>query len=282
MSSLSLLPVNHSVHPSQYQGFSTEQLREHFLLLNLHTENSLNLTYTHYDRLIAGTVIPVTNEIPLLNYVNLKSDYFLEIREIVIINVGDPGSIRSNGTKYDLNKYDCLYGGKGTQEIIFSSDDNKNPAIFYILSSPAHAEYPMRLMKADEASPVSIGSAATSNERTIFKYIHLEGIQSCQLVMGLTILKNGSVWNTMPAHIHDRRSEIYFYFDLPADHRVLHFMGEANRTRNLVMGNLEAVLSPSWSIHAGCGTASYSFIWGMAGENKDYTDMDPFPAAQLF
>ena len=151
-----------------------------------------------------------------------------------------------------------------------------------MLSAPAHASFPTRLMKAAEASPVSIGATETSNERTIYKYIHTDGIESCQLVMGLTTLKNGSVWNTMPAHIHDRRSEIYYYFDLPQDQRIMHFMGEPSRTRNLVVSNHEAVLSPSWSIHAGCGTSSYSFIWGMAGENKDYTDMDPFPAAELF
>lgn len=282
MSSLGLLPVSHPVHPSQYQGFTTDQLRAHFLLTNLQKENTLNLAYTHYDRLIAGTVIPLNSEVLLLNYINLKSQYFLEMREIGIINIGGKGRILLDETTYDLDKYDCLYAGKGVQKVQFSSVDKSDPAIFYLLSSPAHAMYPSRLMKAAEASPVSIGSPATSNERTIYKYIHLEGIQSCQLVMGLTILKTGSVWNTMPAHIHDRRSEIYLYFDLPAEHRVMHFMGEPNRTRNLVIGNLQAVLSPSWSVHAGCGTSSYSFIWGMAGENKDYTDMDSFPAAQIF
>lgn len=282
MSSLSQLPVIHAVHQSQYQGFSTEELRQFFLVTNLRKENSLNLTYTHYDRLITGTVIPVNSEIPLLNYVNLKSDYFLERRELGIINIGGAGVVTAGGNQYQLNKYDCLYAGMGTQQIVFSSSDANSPALFYVLSSTAHKDYPVRLMKADEASPVSIGSAATSNERTIYKYIHVDGIQSCQLVMGLTILKNGSVWNTMPSHIHDRRSEIYLYFDVPEDHRVMHFMGEPNRTRNIVMANLEAVLSPSWSIHSGCGTSSYSFIWGMAGENKDYTDMDPFPASQLF
>ena len=282
MSSPNTLPVNHPVHPSQYQGFSTEELRQHFLVSNLHKENVLNLTYTHYDRLITGTLIPVNSEILLTNFINLKSEYFLERREMGIINVGGSGCICANGTTFDLDKYDCLYAGKGIREIKFTSVEGKNPAIFYLLSSQAHKEFPLTCMKAAEASPLSIGSSATSNERTIYKYIHLEGIQSCQLVMGLTILKNGSVWNTMPAHIHDRRSEIYFYFDIPDEQRVMHFMGEPNRTRNLVVNNLEAVLSPSWSIHAGCGTASYSFIWGMAGENKDYTDMDPFPAAQLF
>ena len=276
------LPVIHAVHQSQYQAFTTEQLREYFLFGNLSKQDLFNFTYTHYDRLIAGTAIPVANELSLLTYINLKSDFFLERREIGIINIGGAGTINADGKLYELEKYDCLYAGKGVQQVSFSSTDKQSPAIFYMLSAPSHAVYPTRLMKANEASPVSIGSAATSNERTIYKYIHMDGIESCQLVMGLTILKNGSVWNTMPAHIHDRRSEIYFYFDVPQDQKVMHFMGEPNRTRNLVVGNHEAVLSPSWSIHAGCGTASYSFIWGMAGENKDYTDMDPFPAAQLF
>ena len=279
--SLFALPVNHAVHPSQLELFTTEQLRSYFLLGNLSKQDEFNFTYTHYDRLIVGTVIPVKSALSLLNYANLKSNFFLERREMGVINIGGSGKITIDGKEFDLDKYDCLYAGKGVQQVTFSSKDIASPAIFYTLSAPAHAGFATRLMKAGEASPVSIGAAATSNERTIYKYIHLDGIESCQLVMGLTILKNGSVWNTMPSHIHDRRSEIYLYFDVPQDQRVMHFMGEPTRTRNLVMGNLDAVLSPSWSIHSGCGTASYSFIWGMAGENKDYTDMDPFPAAQL-
>ena len=272
--SLTTLPVIHAIHPSQYQSFSTEQLRDYFLLTHLSKQDGFNLTYTHYDRLIVGTVIPVVNDLALSNYNNLKSDFFLHRRELGIINVGGSGRITADGKLYELDKYDCLYAGKGVQQITFSSTHKESPAIFYMLSAPAHLAYPTRLMKASEASPVSIGSASTSNERTIYKYIHLDGIESCQLVMGLTILKNGSVWNTMPSHIHDRRSEIYFYFDVPQDQKVMHFMGEPHRTRNLVIGNLEGVLSPSWSIHSGCGTASYSFIWGMAGENLVFTDMD--------
>ncbi len=277
---LQQLTVLHAVHPTQYQQFTTEQLREFFLITNLRQPNQFNLTYTHYDRLITGTVIPTTPQ-TLPTYDNLKSNYFLERREIGIINIGGAGRVKVDGRIYDLEKYDCVYAGKGSEEVIFTSADIANPAIFYLLSSPAHAVHETKLMRGSEASPTTLGSAATSNERTIYKYIHLDGIQSCQLVMGLTKLATGSVWNTMPSHVHDRRVEIYYYFDLAEDQRIMHFMGEPNRTRNIVIANHEAVASPSWSIHSGCGTANYSFIWGMAGENKDYTDMEPQPAACL-
>jgi len=251
------------------------------LLTDLKKTDSLNLTYTHYDRLIAGTVIPSAAEVSLPTYENLKSSFFLERRELGIINVGGKGTVTVDGTAFSLEKYDCVYAGMGSKEVLFNSEDAANPALFYLLSSPAHATYPTRLLKGSEASPVSLGSQATSNERTIYKYIHLEGVQSCQLVMGLTVLKTGSVWNTMPSHLHDRRCEVYFYFDVAEDQRVMHFMGGAKETKNIVIANHEAVLSPAWSIHSGCGTASYSFIWGMAGENKDYADIDPLPAASL-
>jgi 4-deoxy-L-threo-5-hexosulose-uronate ketol-isomerase len=281
MSLVHYLPVVHAVHPTQYPSFTTEELRSLFLLTDLKKTDSLNLTYTHYDRLIAGTVIPEKGEVELPTYINLKSSFFLERRELGIINVGGGGTVTVDGTSFSLEKYDCVYAGMGSKEVKFKSDDAASPALFYLLSSPAHATYPTRLLKGHEASPVSLGSQATSNERTIYKYIHLEGVQSCQLVMGLTVLKTGSVWNTMPSHLHDRRSEVYFYFDVAEDQRVMHFMGGAQQTKNIVIANHEAVLSPSWSIHSGCGTASYSFIWGMAGENKDYSDIDPLPAISL-
>lgn len=277
MSTLATLPVIYAVHPSQYQNFTTDQLRQEFLVTNPGTTGELNLTYTHYDRLIAGTVVPGRTKVSLDNYVNLKSEFFLERRELGVININGKGTITVDGTSYELEKYDCLYVGMGSKDVSFSGD-----ATFYLLSSTAHRTCETRLMKGSEASPSTLGSSATSNERTIYKYIHMQGIESCQLVMGLTILKEGSVWNTMPSHIHDRRSEIYFYFDLADDQRVMHFMGEPNRTRNIVVANQDIVISPTWSIHSGCGTASYSFVWGMAGENKDYTDMDPFPASKLF
>jgi 4-deoxy-L-threo-5-hexosulose-uronate ketol-isomerase len=282
MPSTNPLPVLFAVHPSQYQSFSTAELRRYFLLTDLAKVNSINLIYTHYDRLIAGTIIPENGGMNLPSFENLKSNFFLERRELGVINVGGKGNISVEGKIYSLEKYDCLYIGMGSKEIIFSGVDAKASPLFYLLSSPAHAGYATTLMKAQEASPLEMGSDATSNARTIYKYIYMDGIQSCQLVMGLTILKKGSVWNTMPSHIHDRRAEIYFYFDLAEDQRIMHFMGEPHQTRNIVIANNEAVASPSWSIHSGCGTSNYSFVWGMAGENKDYTDMDPFPAASLF
>lgn len=281
MASLQSLPVAHNVHPTQYTTFTTEQLRDFFLLTDLKKTNNLNLTYTHLDRMIVGTVIPVKKSIALPTYENLKSTYFLERRELGVINVGGVGIITVDGKEYSLGKYDCLYVGKGSKKVTFKSKSDKTPALFYLLSAPAHAEYPTKLLKGEDATPTKLGSQKTSNERTVYKYIYLDGVQSCQLVMGLTVLAEGSVWNTMPSHVHDRRSEIYFYFDVAADQRVLHLMGEPQQTKNIVIGNHEAVLSPSWSIHSGCGTSNYSFIWGMAGENKDYADMDPAPTATL-
>jgi 4-deoxy-L-threo-5-hexosulose-uronate ketol-isomerase len=281
MSSLQTMPIVHAVHPSQYSSFTTSDLRNLFLLPNLKQTDTFNLTYTHYDRLIAGTVIPVSGSINLPTYYNLKSNFFLERRELGIINVGGVGTVTVDGVDYTVEKLDCVYAGMGCKEVSFKSNDATNTALFYLLSAPAHAVHATRLMKGSEASPVALGSSATCNERVIYKYIHLEGIQSCQLVMGLTVLATGSVWNTMPSHLHDRRSEVYFYFDVAEDQRVMHFMGGANETKNIVIANHQAVLSPSWSIHSGCGTANYSFIWGMAGENKDYADVEPLPATSL-
>lgn len=281
MSSVSKLQLSYAVHPAQYATFTTQQLRESFLLTNLTSNNQFNLTYTMYDRLIAGTVIPVNEVLHLPTYEILKSSFFLERREMGIINVGGGGTVTVDGTSFQLNKYDCVYAGMGSKEVSFASTDANAPALFYLLSSPAHTNYPTRLLKGSEASPVTLGSSDTCNERTIYKYIHLQGVQSCQLVMGLTVLATGSVWNTMPSHVHDRRSEVYFYFDVADDQRVMHFMGEPQQTKNIVVANHQAVLSPEWSIHSGCGTANYSFIWGMAGENKDYSDIDPVPTSSL-
>ena len=281
MSSVSKLPLAYAVHPVQYATFTTQQLRDSFLLTNLTVRNQFNLTYTMYDRLIAGTVIPVGEVLHLPTYEILKSSFFLERRELGIINVGGEGTVTVDGTSFQLNKYDCVYAGMGSKEVSFASSDANTPALFYLLSSPAHTNYPTRLLKGNEASPVTLGSSDTCNERTIYKYIHLQGVQSCQLVMGLTVLATGSVWNTMPSHVHDRRSEVYFYFDVADDQRVMHFMGEPQQTKNIVVANHQAVLSPEWSIHSGCGTANYSFIWGMAGENKDYSDIDPVPTSSL-
>ena len=224
--------------------------------------------------MVVGIVKPVAGSIALDSYPNLRSDYFLERREMGVINVGGNGEIIADGTKYSLKKLDCLYIGKGVKNVEFSKSDEQFPPVFFILSAPAHASYATTLMTAEASSKVDLGSTQTANQRTIYKYIHRDGIQSCQLVMGLTTLHQGSVWNTMPAHTHDRRMEIYFYFDVPEEQRVFHYMGEPTETRHILIGNHEAVVSPPWSIHSGSGTTNYSFIWGMAGENMEFTDMD--------
>jgi 4-deoxy-L-threo-5-hexosulose-uronate ketol-isomerase len=267
--------------PKEVATMHTDELRKNFLCESLLQDDEINYIYSHYDRMITGGVKPVTQSIELANHLELRADYFLERREIGIINVGGTGTIIADGTTYTLEKLSCLYAGKGVKAISFASADAANPALFFLLSVPAHHSYPTQLMSKEEASPVSLGTPETSNERTIYKYIHLDGIKSCQLVMGLTVLKNGSVWNSVPPHTHTRRMEVYFYFDLPAAQRVFHFMGQPTETRHLVIANHQAVISAPWSIHCGCGSSNYSFIWGMAGENLTFTDMDPLAISDL-
>lgn len=267
--------------PTETGGMNTQQLRENFLLENIMQPGKIELVYSHYDRMIVGGVVPANTAIDLPNEGELKADFFLERREMGIINVGGNGKVYAGGTTYELEKLECVYLGKGTEKVSFSSTDAANPAMFYLLSVPAHQAYPNRKMTKTEASPVNLGDISTSNKRTIYKYIHNDGIQSCQLVMGLTTLEEGSVWNSVPPHTHTRRMEAYFYFDLHEAHRVMHFMGEPQETRHLVIANNEAVLSAPWSMHFGVGTSSYGFIWGMAGENKEFTDMDPVAIASI-
>lgn len=254
--------------------YDTDRLREEFLIQDLFTPNKINLTYSHYDRIIAGGAYPTTEEIELVGGKELGSDFFLEKRELGVINVGGSGVITLDGTEYTLNSRDAIYVGKGTKEVKFKSLDSSNPAKFYINSAPAHMEYPTVKISLEDARKVKLGSLATSNKRTINQYIHPDVCNSCQLVMGMTMLEDGSIWNSMPCHTHDRRMEVYFYFDMEEDTRVFHFMGEPHETRHIIMKNEEAVISPSWSIHSGVGTASYTFIWGMIGENQTFTDMD--------
>lgn len=241
----------------------------------------IQLTYSHYDRMIIGGLIPLDRPLELPNPAELRADFFLERRELGIINIGGNGSVTTGSQSFKLNKLDCLYLGQGTKQVQFSSNSADNPAQFYLLSAPAHRSYPNQLMTAAESNPNQLGGPTTANARTIFKYIHPDGIESCQLVMGLTILENGSVWNTMPPHTHDRRMEVYCYFDIPEGQRVLHLMGQSDETRHLWISNLQAVISPPWSIHAGCGTMAYSFIWGMAGENQSFADMDQITLGSL-
>ena len=267
--------------PQEVKQMTTDQLRENFLIPTLMQPDAVTLTYSHYDRVIIGGVMPVTQTVELPNYPELRADYFLERRELGVINVGGAGEIEIDGTTFSLDKQDCVYAGKGTRVVSFRSVSSENPALFYLLSAPAHHEFEAVLMKKEEAMPTKMGALETSNERTIYKYIHKDGLQSCQLVMGLTVLATGSVWNTMPAHTHDRRMEAYFYFDVPENQAVVHFMGEPQETRHLLVHNHQAIISPPWSIHSGCGTSNYAFIWGMAGENKDYSDMDPVKITEL-
>lgn len=260
---------------------NTQQQRDNFLIQNLMVPGSLKLTYTHYDRMIVGGVVPAATAVTLSNEDELKANFFLERREMGIINVGGKGTVIADGVDYEIEKLECVYLGKGTKDVSFSCSNADAPAMFYLLSVPAHQTYPNRKMTKAEASPVNLGDISTSNKRTIYKYIHNDGIQSCQLVMGLTTLEDGSVWNSVPPHTHTRRMEAYFYFDLHETQRVMHFMGEPQETRHLVIANNEAVVSPPWSMHFGVGTANYGFIWGMAGENKEFTDMDPVPVGTI-
>ncbi len=275
------MKVLHSVHPNDFKCYDTGLIRERFLANGLAKANEINFVYTHYDRLIAGVANPVDQTISLPTYSNLRAAYFLERREIGIINVGGDGIVVADGVSYKLERLTCLYIGKGIKNVTFAAIDAGQAPVFYLLSAPAHAGYPTTLMAISQAAKVNAGDALTANRRTINKYIHADGIKSCQLVMGLTLLQPGSVWNTMPAHVHDRRTEAYLYFDLPEGQRVFHFMGEGTETRHILIENYDVVISPPWSIHSGVGTASYNFIWGMGGENQDYTDMDPIAITQL-
>lgn len=275
------MSVLQAVNPEDFKSYQTELIRERFLLEGLAKDDEINLVYTHYERMITGVAKPVSRSLTLPVYDNLRAEYFLERREIGIINVGGTGKISVDGQEFTVQKLACLYAGKGSKDLVLSSVSQDEPAIFFLLSNPAHQSYPVTLMESKDATPVQLGSSETANNRTIYKYIHLDGIKSCQLVMGLTVLHPGSVWNTMPAHVHDRRSEVYFYFDVPEGHAVFHYMGEPTQTRHLLVRNNEAIVSPPWSIHAGSGTTSYSFIWGMAGENLVFTDMDAAPINTL-
>jgi 4-deoxy-L-threo-5-hexosulose-uronate ketol-isomerase len=269
------MKIIHAVHAADFLQYNEDTIKERFLMADLYLEGKISLTYTHYDRLIAGVANPLGETLLLGNYENLKSEHFLTRRELGIINVGGNGIVTVDEKEYITEKLDCLYVGKGAVNISFKTVDASSPAVFFLLSAPAHAVYPTLLMKSNDATPVQLGTPTDQNERTIYKYIHNDGIQSCQLVMGLTVLKPGSVWNTMPPHVHDRRSEVYFYFDVNKDNSIQHFMGYPGAYRSIAVHNNQAIASPPWSIHAGKGVSNYGFIWGMAGENKEFTDMDP-------
>jgi 4-deoxy-L-threo-5-hexosulose-uronate ketol-isomerase len=267
--------------PQAVKHYDTKQLRDEFLIDNLMEEGKINFTYSHYDRYIAGSAVPTISPLKLETIDVLKMPNFLDRREMGIINVGGNGSIIVEGSTYELGFKDALYIGSGNAEVIFKSDDAKNPAKFYINSAPAHTNYPTKKVSLTEANKLELGTMETANHRTVNQMIIGGIVTTCQLQMGMTELKPGSVWNTMPAHVHDRRMEVYFYLDIPENQAVCHFMGEPQETRHIWMNNHQAAISPPWSIHSGSGTSNYTFIWGMAGENLDYGDMDVCKITEL-
>ncbi|MEK4252074.1 5-dehydro-4-deoxy-D-glucuronate isomerase [Paenibacillus sp. FSL W7-1287] len=275
------MEIRHATNPVDVKRLTTPELRERFLIENLFESGKLQMVYSHHDRMIIGGAVPLQESLELADAETLKTDYFLERREVGFINIGGPAVIEADGQSYELTKLDALYVGKGTQKVLLSSKDPSNPAKIYFCSSLAHAVLPTTKIELAKATPNHLGSKEACNERTIYQYIHAGAVQSCQLMLGVTILKEGSIWNTMPAHIHDRRMEAYLYFDLNEDARVFHFMGEPSETRHLVVSNEQGVISPNWSIHSGAGTSNYSFIWAMAGENYTFTDMEPVKMDQL-
>jgi 4-deoxy-L-threo-5-hexosulose-uronate ketol-isomerase len=265
----------------RFPSMTTAELRETFLLEDLFREGEIETRYVDLDRAVIGGAVPTRLALTLDTQPELRADYFLERRELGVLNVGGRGIVSVDGTPFAMDKLDCLYVGRGNRSITFASEDASRPAAFYLLSYPAHATYPTALAEFKDLEAVHLGSEDTCNKRSIYKAIFLEGIRSCQLVMGFTLLADGSNWNTMPPHTHMRRSEVYCYFDVDPTHRVLHLMGPATETRHLVMRDRQVVVSPGWSIHAGVGTKNYSFCWGMGGENQRYDDMDILSIADL-
>ncbi|CAM5769355.1 5-dehydro-4-deoxy-D-glucuronate isomerase [Bosea minatitlanensis] len=268
-------------HPEAVKHFDTAALRRHFLIETLFVPGEVRLTYSHLDRAIVGGAMPTAGAVVLPTPKAVGTDAFLKRRELGVVNIGGPGKVTVGGKDHALAKRDALYVGKEAGEVSFASDDDDDPAKFYLLSTPAHAAHPTRVIREAEAKTIALGEQATANKRVIRQYIIPGVCETCQLVMGVTTLEEGSIWNTMPAHTHDRRCEIYLYFDLAADARVFHLMGEPQETRHLVVANEQAILSPGWSIHSGVATRAYSFIWGMGGDNVDYTDMDMVATGEL-
>ena len=271
---MDIMDIRQPVHPEHGKTFDTEKTRTEFLITNLFTDDDVNLTYSHIDRIIVGGIKPVKKTLTLPSGKELGTDFFLERREMGIINVGGKGKISLDGKEHELGNEDGLYIGKETREVLFSSADGSDPALFYLACTPAHHKFQDVKLAIKDASPVTLGDPLQANRRTIFKYLHPDVLESCQLTMGLTKLEPGNVWNTMPCHTHERRMEVYFYLNIPENSVVFHLMGAPEETRHVVVRNHEAVINPSWSIHSGVGTGSYSFIWAMCGENIVFDDMD--------
>ncbi len=266
--------VRYAASPNDVKSYDTAKLRDEFLIDNLMEVDKISLIYSHYDRFITGSAVPTTSALTLESIDAIKADYFLERRELGIINIGGPGTVTVDGTSFELKNKEALYVGQGNIVVEFSSNSAADPAMFYLNSTPAHKAFPIKKIGQDDVEVIQLGSEETANARTLRKYIVSSVVDVCQLQMGMTTLKQGSSWNTMPAHVHERRMEVYFYFEVAEDQAVCHFMGQPQETRHIWTANNQAVISPPWSIHSGSGTSNYSFIWGMAGENLDYGDMD--------
>ena len=279
------MDIRYSAHPNDVKRYTTEELRREFLIENLYRPDQVVAVYSHVDRMVTLGCMPVKETVSIDKgidvWANFGTRYFLERREVGMFNIGGDGSVTVDGTVYELGYKDCLYITMGAKEVLFASKDSAKPAKFYMVSAPAHCSYETRLLKIADAAKKPLGDGATSNKRVINQFIHPDVLKTCQLSMGMTVLEQGSVWNTMPAHTHERRMEVYMYFEVPENEVVFHMMGQPQETRHLVMKNEQAVISPSWSIHAGAGTASYTFIWAMGGENQAFDDMDTIPTTQL-
>lgn len=273
--------VRFATNPTDAKSYDTQRLREEFLVENVMEDGKINLVYSHYDRMVVGGAVPIKEALTLQPIEPQKADYFCERSELGVINVGGKGSVLVDGTTYNLDYKEALYVGRGNREIVFQSADAGQPAHFYLNSAPAHKECPVKKISLKDAEVLDLGSQAESNERRINKLIVNSIVETCQLQMGMTELKPGSVWNTMPCHTHDRRMEAYFYFEVPENQAVCHLMGQPKETRHIWMHNQQAVLSPPWSIHSAAGTSNYIFIWGMAGQNLDYTDMDKWQPTDI-
>ena len=278
---MSPVDIRHATSPSEIPTMDTDALRERFLVADLFKPGDVTLTYSHHDRVVLVGAMPTDAPLDLVAPPELRAEHFLERREIGFVNVGDAGTITVDGTVHELDHGACLYVGRGSEQVSLASAQASSPARFYGFSAPAHTAYPTTLVRPGEGTVRELGDQATSNRRTINQYIHADGVRSAQVVMGVTTLHEGSMWNTMPAHTHDRRMEAYLYFDVPEEARVLHLMGEPTQTRHIVIANEQAVISPSWSIHSGVGTSAYSFVWAMAGENQAFDDMDHVQVTEI-
>ena len=279
------MDIRYSANPKDVKRFTTQELREEFLIEDLYRPDQVTAVYSHVDRMVTLGCMPVREAVSIDEGIDIWASfgthYFLERREIGIFNIGGAGTITVDGTAYPLGYKDCLYITMGAKEVLFASEDGGKPAKFYMVSAPAHRSYETKLLRLEDAAKKLCGDSATANKRVINQFIHPDVLPTCQLSMGMTVLESGSVWNSMPAHTHERRMEIYMYFEVPENEVVFHMMGQPQETRHLVMKNEQAVISPSWSIHSGAGTASYTFIWAMGGENQAFDDMDTIPTTQL-